>query len=431
MSDIVQAYGDLNTVNDDTFDGLLEAFENAGLTSMDLEMMEPQELVTRTQRSINEINRFLTRFLTELNIDKSLDFVPEDFRRAVYDQTFTSGDAKIDTLLQGGFKVGSICEIAGESASGKSNLLIQSCVTVQLPVQLRGLDKSAIYISTESGFETRRMHDMLETQYEKHRATWPDVYKTVNSSRIYCLHSRDQEELEHVLYYQVAEAVKRYGVGLVVIDSIAGHYRAELDQGESQRIESLMRVTRHLRFLAANYGLAILLANQVTDRFARVLPIDFELDTLHVDYQSRWFSGWTDRTVRTAATTTTSAASVTTSTTSTATSKTDSTNPVADATNPDQIDPDTPSQSIPSSSLSSKGPLSQLANSGVRAPALGLTWSSYIDERIVLKREECSDEIHRTLELVFSPFLPWNADKGIQFEIVKSGVQSVGKESDW
>ena len=52
----------------------------------------------------------------------------------------------------GGIISRGITEIAGESASGKTQLCMQLCLTVQLPLQLGGLNGGTFYTSTDDLF---------------------------------------------------------------------------------------------------------------------------------------------------------------------------------------------------------------------------------------------------------------------------------------
>lgn len=82
----------------------------------------------------------------------------------------------------------------------------------------------------------------------------------------------DLESQDHILNYQLPVAVKRYNVGLVVIDSITANYRAEHTSSTmaalSTRSGELAKLGHMLRNLAASENLAVVVANQVSDRFS-------------------------------------------------------------------------------------------------------------------------------------------------------------------
>lgn len=89
----------------------------------------------------------------------------------------------------------------------------------------------------------------------------------------------DLETQDHILNYQLPVAIKRYNVGLVVIDSITSNYRAEHTahdiSGLSTRSGELAKLGQMLRNLAASEDVAIVVANQVSDRFEGEAPLNF------------------------------------------------------------------------------------------------------------------------------------------------------------
>lgn len=61
----------------------------------------------------------------------------------------STGDATMDRILGGcGIPLGSLTEIVGESASGKTQLALQLCLAVQDPSQLHGGKYSLVDVDT-------------------------------------------------------------------------------------------------------------------------------------------------------------------------------------------------------------------------------------------------------------------------------------------
>ena len=92
--------------------------------------------------------------------------------------SFTFGASSLDELFSieefesEGIRAGESYEFFGSFRSGKSQLCHQLCVTVQLPKELGGLGKKAIYIDTEGTFSPSRITQMAtkikeETGWEK------------------------------------------------------------------------------------------------------------------------------------------------------------------------------------------------------------------------------------------------------------------------
>lgn len=81
----------------------------------------------------------------------------------------------------------------------------------------------------------------------------------------------DLESQDHILNYQLPVAIARYNVGLVVIDSITANFRAEHSSHDinslSTRSGELAKLGHLLRNMAAKEDIAIVVANQVSDRF--------------------------------------------------------------------------------------------------------------------------------------------------------------------
>ncbi|KAL1969344.1 hypothetical protein VTN77DRAFT_9537 [Rasamsonia byssochlamydoides] len=181
--------------------------------------------------------------------------------------TISTLDPALDALLGGGIPTGYLTEVTGESGSGKTQFLLNLLLTAQLPPP-RGLGKRSIYISTEAPLSTTRLSQLLETH--PYLSTLPpDAAPSLEN--ILSINAIDLETQDHILNYQLPVAVSRYNVGLVVIDSIAANYRAEHESnsvfGLSTRSRELARLGQMLRNLAAKEDIAVVVANQVSDRF--------------------------------------------------------------------------------------------------------------------------------------------------------------------
>ncbi|KAJ5224649.1 uncharacterized protein N7469_008152 [Penicillium citrinum] len=181
--------------------------------------------------------------------------------------TITTLDPALDTLLGGGIPTGYVTEVTGESGSGKTQFLLSLLLATQL-AKPKGLDKRAIYISTEHPLATNRISQLLECN--SYFSSLPDDQKP-SLANILSINAMDLETQDHILNYQLPVAITRYNVGLVVIDSITSNYRAEHNSNNmlalSARSTELAKLGQMLRNLAAKEEIAIVLANQVSDRF--------------------------------------------------------------------------------------------------------------------------------------------------------------------
>jgi DNA repair protein RAD57 len=179
-------------------------------------------------------------------------------------------------------------------------------LNAQLPVSAGGLGgRGAIYISTEAPLSTPRLLQIADSLNSRFAPDPP-----VSTDHVLSITCNDMETQEHILRYQLPAAVERHDIGVVVIDSIAANFRADFDRPKEKRLKTekdengparlarrggeLVAIAQHLRDLARRYKLAVVVANQVSDRF--LADDDEEEDPWTLDYQSRWFTGWEGRT---------------------------------------------------------------------------------------------------------------------------------------
>lgn len=153
------------------------------------------------------------------------------------------------------------------SGSGKTQFLLTLLLSVQLAAP-KGLSKRAIYLSTEAPLSTPRLSQILASH--PYLSALP-ASKRPNLTNILSITAMDLETQDHILAYQLPVAVQRYNVGLVIIDSITSNYRAEHTSTTmaalSTRSSELAKLGQMLRNLAASEDIAVVVANQVSDRF--------------------------------------------------------------------------------------------------------------------------------------------------------------------
>lgn len=301
---------------------------------------------------------------------------------------------------------------------GKTQFLLTLLLSVQL-ARPQGLARSALYISTEAPLQTTRLAQILKTHSKLSALSEED---RPSLSRVHSTHIHDVEAQEHILRYQVPVAIKQQNIGLMVIDSIAANYRAEFDRTKAgkgavsfaKRSNQLSQLGALLRDIARKNNIAVVVANQVADRFttdeqpsqlanmsqistrsrpnsptqsmasrnaqmSQTVPADSQRglqtlstdDPLALDHQQRFFTGWGD--------------------------------------NP--------------------------ALSNFKTPSLGLTWTNQLATRIALLKQPVYEEKayqlgedrniagwDRTAKVVFSA---WCSDGSTSFEIWEGGVRTV------
>ncbi|KAF4581971.1 DNA repair protein rhp57 [Ophiocordyceps camponoti-floridani] len=338
-----------------SFSNLLTIIENKGLSTADLLALHAVDVAKETRLPVLDVRRLVAAIQASLVDDvvveelslgrchdgegeekekKKKEEEEDDEPKPAVEITTTTAltpspppssristlDPTLDTALGGGIPTGSITEITGESGAGKTQFLLGLCLAVQLPPP-RGTSRQALYVSTEAGLATQRLSQMLASNACFSRGAGPrpsldDIHATVTP---------DLESQEHILEYQVPVLLSRHPIGLLVVDSVAANYRAEFNRRPNgrgadmaARGADLVRLGALLRLLARSHGIAVVVANQVADRFdaapvaviasssassaapSSSLPAIAETrrpappPALRLDHQQRWFTGWGD-----------------------------------------------------------------------------------------------------------------------------------------
>lgn len=73
----------------------------------------------------------------------------------------TFGCAALDRLTRNGVPVRGLTEFVGAAGVGKSQLCMQLALMVQLPVDMGGLGRGAVYVCTEGPFPSQRLYGMI------------------------------------------------------------------------------------------------------------------------------------------------------------------------------------------------------------------------------------------------------------------------------
>ncbi|MFB6130160.1 MAG: DNA repair and recombination protein RadB [Salinigranum sp.] len=159
-----------------------------------------------------------------------------------------TGCDPLDDLLGEGFERGTVTQVYGQPAAGKTNVALAAAVNAAAAGGL------AVYIDTE-GLSTERFRQVAEA------AAGEEDLSELTSRLVIC-EAHDFEEQEEAVR-DVEEFAERADV--VVLDSATGFYRLERT-GENDDGEALRRVTRqitHLLSLARKHDLAVVITNQV------------------------------------------------------------------------------------------------------------------------------------------------------------------------
>ncbi len=167
----------------------------------------------------------------------------------------STGVKSLDELLGGGIETKAITEVVGEFGSGKTQLCHQLSVMVQLPEDKGGLRAKALYIDTENTFRPERI-----MQIAKYRGLDPqEALKNVLYARAY---SSDHQIM---IVDEARKIIEKENIGLIVIDSLVTHFRAEYPGRENlaERQQKLNHHIAQLLKIADIYNVAVVVTNQV------------------------------------------------------------------------------------------------------------------------------------------------------------------------
>jgi RAD51-like protein 2 len=149
----------------------------------------------------------------------------------------------VDSLLGGGIQPKEVTEIVGSPGVGKTQLAMQLCVDAHLPMAFGGVEGESIYIDTEGSFSPERCWDMAKALYDhlqgsvrrsngrKQLPSEFSVESILDSIHVFrVLDETSQNCTIQTLPDFIEERNKmgRHCVKLVVIDSIAFHYRVSV-----------------------------------------------------------------------------------------------------------------------------------------------------------------------------------------------------------
>ncbi|XP_050523666.1 DNA repair protein RAD51 homolog 3-like isoform X1 [Daktulosphaira vitifoliae] len=195
--------------------------------------------------------------------------------------TFCKG---IDELLNGGVQVGKLTELTGAPGSGRSQLCMQLCVSVQIPACFEGLEAEAIYIDTNSNFSHVRLTEMIEA-FQEHVSrvlTGSNMFKGSKTELLNTLTTTKMFEKVHVIkmndlnqLYALYDLIKQYSkVKLIIVDSfVMPLYKLDNSLKKNSIVHNALDI---LITIAQKHNVAVVLTNDLTtminDKETMVFP---------------------------------------------------------------------------------------------------------------------------------------------------------------
>jgi len=266
----MQAQGEsVQQVDDDEQFGplLVNQLEQHGVSAADIKKL--QEAGFHTVESVvyaPKKNLMVIKGISEAKADKiqaeGVKLVPTGFTTATEMHLkrsqiiqVTTGSKEFDKLLNGGIETGSITELFGEFRTGKSQLCHQLAVTCQLPIDNGGAEGKCLYIDTEGTFRPERLLAVAA----RYGLEGSDVLDNVAYARAY------NSDHQMTLLTQASAMMSESRYAMLIIDSATACYRTDYSgRGElSARQMHLARFLRHLLRLADEFGVAVVVTNQV------------------------------------------------------------------------------------------------------------------------------------------------------------------------
>ena len=231
-----------------------EKLREVGFTDpMTIAVISPSELATIAEIGEGQAAKIIAAVREILDIGLvTADKILERKQKAL---RITTGSKSLDNLLSGGVETQAITETYGAFGSGKTQLAHQLSVNVQLPPEKGGLEKTAVYIDCEGTFSPNRIVSMAKAKGLDPQAALKNVFvaRAFNA--------------EHQMFIvdKLREQIEEKNIGLIVIDSITSHFRAEyVGRGElAERQQKLNKHLHTLQRLADAFNLAVYITNQV------------------------------------------------------------------------------------------------------------------------------------------------------------------------
>lgn len=184
---------------------------------------------------------------------------------------FPTSLPSLDRLLHGGLPCGTVTEIAGPPGCGKTQFCIMFSVLSTLPPTMGGINGGVAYIDTESAFSAERLVEIA-------RCRFPDYFGTNENlknlcSRVHIYQESTCRQLQEKLD-MIEEDIIKYGIKLIIVDSIASLVRKEFDsrlQGNMiERTSLLAKQAATLKYLAEAFFIPVVVTNQITTKIGQV-----------------------------------------------------------------------------------------------------------------------------------------------------------------
>lgn len=157
-------------------------------------------------------------------------------------------------------------EIYGEAGVGKTQFCLQLCSNVQLPRSIGGLQGACVYVDCCGGFNSKRLQQICKATQDVAMKHFKGKFNLMDGILFKRVHSI--EELIKCLDELVMNVLsRRPDVKLLIIDSIAFHFRFPMLDGQPPNINATLHgISQKLHAIAHNWKMAVILTNQMTTK---------------------------------------------------------------------------------------------------------------------------------------------------------------------
>lgn len=216
-------------------------------------VISPGELSAIAEIGIGQATRIINAVREMLEI--GFEPAHKIFERKQKAFKITTGSENLNRLLGGGVETQAITETYGSYGSGKSQIAFQLATTVQLPPERGGLERACLFIDTENTFSPSRIISIAK----RFKLDPEKVLKNIYVARAF------NSDHQIFLIDKSRELIKNKNIGLIIIDSLTSHFRADY-VGRASLAERQQKLNRHLHTLqrlADAFNLAVYVTNQV------------------------------------------------------------------------------------------------------------------------------------------------------------------------
>ncbi|MFX1285341.1 MAG: DNA repair and recombination protein RadA [Promethearchaeota archaeon] len=223
-------------------------------TLMALAATPPEEVIRRCEINRSSAERAVNQARKIVGMTEPIT-AAELLEKKIAKHRITTSSQQLDEILGGGISVGAITEFSGAFSTGKTQLAFQLCINVQRPLEEGGIDGKALFIDTENTFAPARVAEMSYSFTDDPKR----FLKNIFVSRAYNADHQIQ------IVEKIDKLIEANEVRLIVIDSMASHFRAEFPGKDNlpRRQQMLMAHAETLQRLAESYELAIVTTNQI------------------------------------------------------------------------------------------------------------------------------------------------------------------------